>query len=310
MRVRDAVQIRKAISVRVCICLFAFGVGAVLEASAQVETLSNANSTVTINTSSQTGMNSWVINGQNVLSQQWFWFRASTNGPTTGLQSSIDTLGAPVNNLLAPNYLQSTYSGNPNFSLQVVYSLVGGTASSGASDLSEQIKIQNLTSGVLNFNFFQYANFATGPGGDLVQLSQNARGLYNEALVTSGAITISEDVDTALSPGANEGSAAQYDNTLFNLNNTPGLVLDDVPSSGPGGTNTWAFEWDKSIAAGGSLIISKDLNVVVPEPGTLAVAFMGLAGIGIMCRRRSSALVPRLQLCPAGLHRPDPLHSG
>ena len=285
MIARDAVQLMKAVGVRFCVCLFAFGMVA-LEAPAQVETLSNANSTVTIDTSGQDGMNSWVIGGQNVLNQQWFWFRTGATGP----QSSIDTLGTPANSLLAPNFLQSTYSGNPNFSLQVVYSLVGGSAGSGASDLSEQIKIQNLTGGALDFHFFQYANFVPGPGGDLVQLSQNARGLYNEALVTSGAMTISEDVDTALSPGANEGSAAQYDSTLFNLNNTPGLLLNDVASSGPGGTNTWAFEWDKSIAVGGTLIISKDLNVVVaasaPEPGSLALASMGILAFGLLRRLR------------------------
>ena len=196
-RDRDAVQSSRLVGVRFLLCLLAFGVGVALDARAQVETLSNANSTITINTGSQAGMNSWVIGGQNVLSQQWFWYRTGPTGP----QSSIDTLGAPANNLMAPNFLQSTYSGNPNFSLQVVYSLVGGSATSGASDLSEQIKIQNLTGGALDFHFFQYANFVAGPGGDLVQLSQNARGLYNEALVTSGAMTISEDVDTALSPG-------------------------------------------------------------------------------------------------------------
>ncbi len=259
-------------------------------APAQIATLQDANSTVSINNSSQTGMYSWAVDGQNQLSQQWFWYRVGSSGP----QASIDTLGAPSISQPANNFLTTTYSGSPSFSLQVVYSLVGGSPGSGTSDLSEQIKIQNLTGAPLDFHFFQYADFVAGPGGDQVQLGKNLHGLYNQALVTSGNMTINEKLDTALSPGANEGEAAGYNSTLLNLNNVPGYTLNDNNVSGPPGTNTWSFEWDKSIAPGGSLIISKDLNISgvapVPEPGTLSIAGLGLAAVGVAraYRRRRS----------------------
>ncbi len=96
------------------------------------------------------------------------------------------------------------------FSLQVVYSLVGGANGSGTADLTEQIKIQNRPC-ALAFNFFQYANFQLGgpgqrqqPGGATRDQPQVAGD--NEALVTTGNIALTENVDSAISPEQQRGS--------------------------------------------------------------------------------------------------------
>src|SRR5437762_12525225 len=66
---------------------------------ASVVTLTSGNSSATVDLGSQAGMSQWLINGQNQLNQQWFWYRVD-NDPTG--QHSIDTIGG------------LTYANNPN----------------------------------------------------------------------------------------------------------------------------------------------------------------------------------------------------
>jgi hypothetical protein len=62
-----------------------------------------------------------------------------------------------------------------------------------------------------------------------------------------------------------------------------------VTGSGPGNT-TWALQWTNGIAANGTLIISKDLNIAgVPEPATWSLISLGLVACGLgrrYCSRR------------------------
>jgi hypothetical protein len=250
---------------------------------AQTETMTDGNSTVTLNlTGPSAGMNDWTVDGQNQLSDQWFYYRVGNTG-TAASVGSLPLLSTPVQP--TPSSLTTTYISAGQFSLQVVYSLVGGAPGSGTADLSEQIKIQNLTSAPLAFNFFQYANFQLGgpsaAGNQTVQLETNRKGLYNEALVGSGNIALTENVDSAISPGANNGEAGVVPNTLNSITGTNGYNLNNVRTSGPGNT-TWALQWTNNIAANGTLIISKDLNIAgVPEPAPWALISLGLVACGV-----------------------------
>ena len=140
--------------------------------AAPLYTLSSGNSSVSIDVGSQTGMYNWTVDGQNQLNQQWFWYRIGNSGPA----ASIDTIRTPAASLLTASILSTTYA-NAQFSVNVLYSLVGGAPGSGASDLSEQISIQNLTRSALSFDFFQYADFNLGgtPNNDTGQLDQNGK---------------------------------------------------------------------------------------------------------------------------------------
>ena len=72
------------------VSLLAISLGAILgvsfSARAQIVTLADLNSTAQINSSSQSGMFNWYVDGVNQLYQQWFWYGIGTG---TG-QSSID----------------------------------------------------------------------------------------------------------------------------------------------------------------------------------------------------------------------------
>ncbi|MDB6109574.1 MAG: hypothetical protein JWR69_1324, partial [Pedosphaera sp.] len=65
---------------------------------------------------------------------------------------------------------------------------------------------------------------------------------------------------------------------------------DNVGSGiGPGNV-TWALQWDLTIAAGGTALISKDkyLEIIVPEPSTFALTGLGLAAFLLLRRRQST----------------------
>jgi len=234
-------------------------------------TLTDENSTVTIDPStSQAGVNAWNVDGVNQLYQQWFWYRIGS----TGGQSSIDTISPPVVNLIAPEQVDITYANN-QLRVQIEYDLTGGSPGSGTADLSEIVRITNLSGAPLSLHFFQYSDFDLGGNfdGDSVTLTRNL------ALQTKPGIELSESVVT---PGASRLEADLFPNTLLNLNNTAGYNLNNVAAAGPGDV-TWAYQWDRVLGVDGTYIISKDKHleaIPIPEPSTLAIA--GLAGLGLI----------------------------
>jgi hypothetical protein len=254
--------------------------------------LTDAASYVSIDPGSQAGVEGWNVDGNSELNQQWFWYR-----PGPGVAHSIDTISAPVVTQPNARTLDTKYASS-QFSLEVVYSLVGGVENSGAADLGELIRIQNLTGAPLAFHFFQYANFTiAGGNNNIVQLGRNLRGLFGEASVISGDVHLSENLDSALSPGANRGEAAFYSSTKDALNTIPNYMLNNNMSIGPemGRFTTWALEWDPTIPVGGTFIISKDLNITgvvfVPEPQAWSLISFGLGVFSVLryFRRRVSA---------------------
>jgi len=237
--------------------------------------LISGNSSVTINPATQMGMNSWNVDGQDQLFQQWFWYTA---GSMTS-ERSIDTIGAPVITVNSASQATSTYTGS-GFTLSVIYDLVGGAAGSGQSAINETITINNTTGSALSFRFFQYSDYNLGGvDQDVVQIQPG----FGYALVTSGALSLGEAV---LSPSANNGEVAPFDLTLQKLNNASIDNLNGTLGPSVPGDNTFAFQWDFTIAPNGSQIISKvkSLQVqVVPEPTS---AVLGLFGIGLLVGRR------------------------
>jgi hypothetical protein len=248
------------------LCAFAIDARAVVGIE-----LTSGNSVVNIDPFNPSGMNSWVVDGQNQLYQQWFWYR-------TALQTreySIDTIGAPTIVQNSPSQATSTYTG-VGFTLSVTYDLVGGAGGSGQSTVNESITINNTTASPLGFNLFQYSDYNLGGVDmDVVQIQAG----YGYALVTSGPLSLAEAVVT---PAANNGEVAPYDQTLLKLNN--GAIDSLNGSLGPSapGDNTFAFQWPFTIAPNGSQIISKvkSLQVqVIPEPTTAGLAMLGLGAL-------------------------------
>jgi len=254
----------------------------VLPASGQLITLFDQNSSATVNLSPSAsnggGMTNWVVDGQNQLAQQWFWFRVGSSGP----EMPISAISAPIFSTPNSRTLYTTYN-NGAYGVTINYLLTGSAPGSGKADVSESITITNATGSPLEFHFFQYSDFDLGgAGGDTVHLGTNLRGLYNEASQTDGANLLTE---TVVTPGANRAEAAFYNSTLTKLSDGNTDVLNNnVGPVGPGDV-TWAFEWDLTIAPGGSVGITKDKFLQIPEPSMLSLLAAGL--LGWTLRRRS-----------------------
>jgi len=263
-----------------------------LGAQAQTVTLSNLNSTATINLNGSgltAGMTDWTVDGLHNLSQQWFWFRAG--GMTS--ESMINGIGG-LNATASPDgrTLYTSYF-NGSYGVRIDYLLTGFSSGSGISDISENISITNASSSPLEFHFFQYSDFKLGgsPQNTIVTLGRNLRGLFNEASLdkTDSAFRVALS-ETVVTPGANHGEAAINGFTFGRLqDNLPTTLNDNSGPVGGGLTDpTWAFEWDFIIAPGSSVGISKDkyLQIVpIPEPGTAALLGIGGA-IAVIYRRR------------------------
>jgi hypothetical protein len=240
-----------------------------------------------INTSSSAGMNSWTVNGQNQLNQQWFWYQ--TDG---GIAQPVNTISAPTittyNGASGINEVTAVYQ-NSQISVSIDYFLTGGGVGSGNADISESIMAVNKSSSSMNLNFYQYSNFNLlgGASHDTVQIF-GSPGAYNFIRQANGATGIQEAVTA---PSANFAEAADVGLTLNRLNTVAGLTLNDNLTAGPG-DETWAFQWNQLLAAnGGEFDLTKDKSLsiqVIPEPSTMALICFGAGALGLALRRKTA----------------------
>jgi hypothetical protein len=267
-----------------CLCCCAasvFGLVAV-PAFGTSFSLSQSNSVAVVTTDSQAGMQSWTVDGVNQLAQQWFWYSIGS-----GSVSSIDTLSAGTATQIDSRHLGVSYAG-PTLSASVSYLLQGGAAGSQTSDIQETIKLINTGSASMTLHFYQYSNFTMGGGTANYLQFVNSSAVDQYSPTSPNSIEVSETTDV---PHADRWQGGNYLGILNLLNSGGTVSLNDTPGLGTvaiGPDNmAWAYEWDRTIAPGGSLTISKDKNIAaVPEPATLAMLGIGVLSSGILLRRR------------------------
>lgn len=271
------------------IVMCGFGITA---AQANPFTLADDNATAEINLDTQAGMFSWTTDTIDNLFQQWFWYRI---GDTTVAQS-IDTLTReftllsntnidPASDTLFVKYSNATGVGvgDETFTIELSWKLDGGSAGSGASDISEQITITSAGAAISGFHFFQYSDFDLND-----ELPNDTVRLANPNLwvqTNPNGLQLSETITT---PAGDRWEANTFANTRNSLNNVIGYNLNN--DGGPLGPDdvTWAWQWDFDLAAGGSFGISKDKRLeIIPAPGAALLAVMGMGMIGRIRRRNA-----------------------
>ncbi len=264
--------------------------------------MSDGGSTAFINTGNTgtLGMNSWtVLNGQNQLNQQWFWYSINGSAP-----QPINTLGglSVLDNGYGAQGLNDviiTYA-NAQLSASIEYQLTGFGNNSGNADLAEGIAVQNLSGTALTLSFYQYSYFGLlGYGTPNSVVISGSPGMYTGAQQTAGGVPNSTGIaEVIAAPDANRAEAASYNQTLTELNTPSYLNLDDIMSAGPGNV-TWGFQWNATLQPYGSvdgqgdptdtLAIAKDKGLgvqIVPEPSTLALVALGMGALGLTLRRK------------------------
>lgn len=241
-------------------------------------TIADRNSAATIEPETGRGMIDWNVEGLRHMQQQWFWYRVGTTGPEANIStlpltkwvlSDTDESGAQETLFL--RYAAA------NFKIELTLLISGGTPGDGVSDITEAIKIVNLGAQPLDFHFFQYCNLDL-MGTVLDDSVAIING--NTATQTDGPATVSETVEA---PTASHHEAGIYPATLLSLNDDkPTTLSGDGPITGPKDL-TWAFQWDFTLAPGGTYLISKDKHVV-PEPATMGL--LALGGLALLRRRK------------------------
>ena len=263
-------------------------------AQAVILSLDDDNASVDIDLSSQHGLFDWYTDGVNIAPvvgavggdddyRQWFWYSVGSAAP-----ASVDTLTLALSGTTDTDFNGFADTGfvryfGTGFKLEVTFNLVGGSLGSGVSDIGEQIHITNTNSvGNLVFHFYQYGDFQLAPpliGGENISF------LNSNTVHETGAFGAVQE--TVLTPPATHREVELFPITINKLNNgTNAVTLADNTTLGPGDV-TWTYQWDVTIAPGSTLLISKDMQVVIPEPGTFALVFVGIAGLCVLRRRRA-----------------------
>jgi hypothetical protein len=239
--------------------------------------LSDGNSSVTIDNSNSLGAYAWYVDGTTQLFQQQYWY-----GLGTGAQSSIDTLSSTLL-YSGTNVVGYSYAGS-GFDLTTAYTLLGGAAGSKTSDLGEAVRINNTSGSTLAFRLYLYTDFDLGgiPAGDTASIDA---GLHHADQSGKGWIA-----DTVVTPDANHGEVNFWPSTLTSLDSGSLYTLNGALGPLGPGDMTWALEWDVTIPAGSSWIMSLDKRLsYVPVPPTALLLGSGLLGlVGLGYRRRKS----------------------
>jgi len=262
-------------------------------ASATLWTVTNGNSSFIVDdcvngcaSNAGAGMTSWTIDDNQVMYDQWFWYRIGSQNPETPLSNLYELAAGYGGTILSPNsifevlYGDASTLADSHYTVDVKYSLSGGQSGSGTADIGEQITINNLSGTALDFHFFQYSDFDLNrlTLADNVQIATDLHSVTQTPV--SNGVEISE---TTVNNTPDYAEANYYPYTLLKLGDNSPTTLDGTLFAGPGDV-TWAFEWDQLIAAHGSFVISKDkiAEPIVPEPGvvSLLAAFGGALFLG------------------------------
>lgn len=242
--------------------------------------LEDANSSATFNTES--GQVSWVVDGVENLFDQSFYFRRDTD--TREYQVNDANLGlvgffASDTNPFIDNRqdtFASLYADGSGLEIETTFTLRGGTNGSNNSSISELISVSNNSNQSMTLSIFQFVDMDMG--GDFSDdwasvVDANVVQQWDDSNFVSE--TVATPVPTLFQVGNQfDIASALNDDDIDNL--------DGTASAGPTDIG-WAFQWDITVAAGQSFLISIE-KAIVPAPGSIAL--LAFAGIATTRRRR------------------------
>lgn len=238
-----------------------------------IDTLTNFNSIVQIDPTSQAGVFTWNVDGTDHLFQQEWWL-----GVGTAPQTPINTFGLnspPVTP--GGNVAQYTFGNTAqNPTVTATYILLGGAAGSGTSDLGEQLRVTNTTAAAQTYRLFLYADFdlSNSLGGQTAVIEHTPE--IDEADQFNNRVI----VNSVVTPNAQHGEVNTFANTRNSLNSGVLIHLNDNFGPLTPADATWALEWDFSLGAGSSFLVSVDKHLApIPLPPSVILLGSGLLGL-------------------------------
>jgi len=270
--------------------LAAWGISAG-QADAASFTLTDDNSTVRFDTESSVFLSDWVVDGFREVFQRGFWYRVGDDGPERNVHSTLTQTQANTADLDSDGRSDELFVEYENpglFSIEFVYSLKGGSPGSLRSLLNEAVEVFNVSDSPLDISLFAYSDYDlhSSSGGDFVEVSRNP------VIGTVAALqqdSTGASVTVASIPGADRYQASNYPDLVAQLNDvSPTNLAFTDGSSTASGDVTFAFQYDRTIGAGESRLISQSAFVQeVPEPtSVLGMLALSVWGGGALLKRR------------------------
>jgi len=252
-----------------------------------VNVLEDRNSTTFIEDGAGAGMFGWEVDGTPNLAFQGFFYR--TGG--MGFESAVDTSTLALTGSFLvdtnpfvdprPDTFSAQYTG-PGFVIEPTWTLRGGMAGSGTSDIAESIAIHNTSNQVLQFTFFQYSDFDLGgtSGDDSLVLTGTPINTAKQSDPLAGVLN-----ETVVTPSPQRYQVDDFPNLIIELTDTGITNLNNNAGPLGPGDMTWAFQWEFNLLPGQTALISKDKQLNIPAPS--GAVLLGIAGLLAGRRRRA-----------------------
>ena len=240
-------------------------------ANADQITLEDANSSAIFDTAA--GQIDWQVDSVSNLFDQSFWFRRGTdtreyqvNDQNLNLEGFFASDTNPFIDSRNDTFAALYNDGN-GLEIETTFTLRGGNAGSGQSSLSELISFTNTSSNALTLSIFQYVNMDLG--GDF--------GDDSAVVIDGNTVQQFDDVatvsETVVTPAPTQFQVGTASSLIAALSDGDIDNLDGTAAAGPTDI-AWAFQWDITLGAGESILISKE-KTIVPTPGSLAMIGFG-----------------------------------
>ncbi|PSN13045.1 hypothetical protein C7293_17620 [filamentous cyanobacterium CCT1] len=249
--------------------------------------LSDGNSTYQTNLLRFSEDQSWLVDGvETIFTDLYFLNLGNSTAPRELRLEDLRSVAfsQPASNRWSATF--STFGANLNFSIDSV--LLGGAPGSYRAARQETVTLTNTGTSWLDVSLFKYIDYDLQFDGvldnDTALFSNNT---FTQADASGARAALSVDqTPTAV-------QISPYGQLLAQLYNSPATGLQHNPGPFVDGDATAAFQFDRGLAPGESVVFNFVMDVqrqatskAVPEPGT-AFAF-GIVAAGLALLRRRS----------------------